>query len=96
MDHNENGLGQYLLQGGNNTMKSDDFNDMDMSRAPLSEKQDEEDMVVAQLINELNNIKEVSKKWFYNNCLNFRLKCSMECQQLEICLEAEHRTSKKQ
>jgi len=69
MDNHENGLGQYLLQGAANTMKSDELNDMDMSRAPLSEKQDEEDMVVAQLINELNNIKEVS---ILHTILNFK------------------------
>ena len=54
--NDESGLGQYLLQGQNRG----DYADMDENRDPLSANKDDEDLVVAQLIQELNNIKEVS------------------------------------
>ena len=70
----DTGLGQYLLQDGNATMKSDDLAEMGQNYTGhnLSQARDDEDLVVAQLINELNSIKEVSTDDSAKNSRKFK------------------------
>ena len=89
MDNNDGGLSQYLLAGSgtgsNSQAKLDEYGGF----APgLSQKQDDDNMVVAQLLNEMNNIKEVRLSShsiiLINLILYIRPKCSTACPQSGI------------
>ena len=71
---NDRGLSHYLLSGGaDGGSPSHKLDELAGLGPGLSQQQDDDNLVVAQLINEMNNIKEVSDIYciFSNFLLQF-------------------------